>query len=163
MTFVELPTVSQVRSMLLPIFWMAKILKLFASTGVRMTITCCVQVALLLCTSVAVQITKFVPPGKLAGALLVTLATAQLSEVAGLPSATPLAHCSPGGLVTVTVAGQVIIGNSLSTTITCCVQVLELPQPSLAVHTTKLVPVKIWAGALLVNVTVPPDRKSTRL
>src|SRR6266436_1579375 len=55
------------------------------------TTTVCWQVLLLPCTSTTVQVTVLVPTGKVAGALLVTLATPQLSDVLGVPSATPLA------------------------------------------------------------------------
>jgi hypothetical protein len=57
-----------------------------------MTITFCEQLALLLFTSVAVQVTEFVPTGKLLGALLVTLPTPQLSLTPGVPSAIPVAQ-----------------------------------------------------------------------
>src|SRR5437016_1300888 len=111
MIFVELPTVSQVSLMSLPIFWMLSILKLLASTGVSTTITSCEQFVVLPCTSVTVQTTSFVPGGKLVGALLVTLATPQLSPVTGVPNSMPLAQDSPTGLVTVTSAGQMIVGS----------------------------------------------------
>src|SRR5712671_4342561 len=55
---------------------------------------------------------------------------------------------------TVRFVGQpLIVGGSLSTTITCCVQLLELPQPSVAVQTTALVPVGNVPGASLITVT----------
>src|ERR1043166_5343599 len=41
--------------------------------------------------TVTVQMTIVVPSGNCVGALLVTLATTQLSELSGVPSATPLA------------------------------------------------------------------------
>src|SRR6266404_8900518 len=55
---------------------------------------------------------------------------------------------------TVRLVGQpLIVGGSLSTTITCWVQLLELPQPSVAVQITALVPVANVAGASLITVT----------
>src|SRR5213593_613223 len=45
------------------------------------TVTVCVQLLVLPCTSTTVQITALVPSGNCVGALLVTLATAQLSAV----------------------------------------------------------------------------------
>src|SRR5882672_7079618 len=55
---------------------------------------------------------------------------------------------------TVRFVGQLlIVGGSRSTTITCWVQLLELPQPSVAVQTTALVPVGNMPGASLITVT----------
>src|SRR5882757_6284394 len=56
--------------------------------------------------------------------------------------------------LTVRLVGQpLIVGGSRSTTITCCVQLLELPQLSVAVQTTRLVPAKNVPGASLITVT----------
>src|SRR6266478_2187487 len=56
--------------------------------------------------------------------------------------------------LTVRLVGQpLIVGGSPSTTITCCVQLLELPQPSVAVQTTALVPVGNVLGTSLITVT----------
>ena len=55
------------------------------------TITRCVHVAVFPLPSVTVQVTKFVPSGKTAGALLVTDTTLQLSPVAGTPNTTLVA------------------------------------------------------------------------
>src|SRR6266404_7275545 len=56
--------------------------------------------------------------------------------------------------LTVRLVGQpLIVGGSRSTTITCCVQVALLPQPSVAVQTTALVPVANVPGASLITVT----------
>src|SRR5436309_330150 len=93
--------------------------------------------------SVAVQMTRLVPTGnvKLTGASLVTLATPQLSLVlAGTPSATPLALHRPASVLTVTAAGQLMLGVWLSLTVTEKVQLELLPAASVAVHTTLLVP-----------------------
>src|SRR5882724_1199698 len=54
------------------------------------------------------------------------------------------------------VGHPLIVGGSRSTTITCCVQVVLLPQPSVAVQTTTLVPVGNVVGASLITVTAPP-------
>src|SRR6059036_1612547 len=54
------------------------------SVPVPVTVTVCVQLLVLPCTSTTVQITALVPSGNCVGALLVTLATAQLSAVTGL-------------------------------------------------------------------------------
>jgi hypothetical protein len=51
--------------------------------------------------------------------------------------------------------GQMIDGRSLSTTITVCVQMAELPEASVAVHTTRLVPTGKLLGASLITVGVP--------
>jgi hypothetical protein len=40
-------------------------------------------------------------------------------------------------------------------TVTVCVQVPELPQASVAVQITRVVPFGYWLGALLPTVTVP--------
>src|SRR5260370_4289163 len=60
------------------------------------TITSCGQVAVLPCESVAVQMTMLVPPGNIAGALLVTVSAPQLSETAGALSVTLVAPHRPG-------------------------------------------------------------------
>jgi len=76
------------------------------------------QVAVLPDPSVTVQVTTVVPGANGSTALLVTLATVQLSEVAGVPKFTPDAvqRAASGG--TVTSAGQVIVGSWLSMTVT---------------------------------------------
>jgi hypothetical protein len=53
-------------------------------------------------------------------------------------------------------AHWLIVGGSVSATTTNWVQLLELPQPSVAVHTTRLVPVGNVLGASLTTLTVPP-------
>ena len=69
--------------------------------------------------STTVQVTEFVPTGKLAGALLVTLAMPQLSDVTGLPRGT-LVALQPELAVTTTLEGQVIVGGVWSRTTTNC-------------------------------------------
>src|SRR5436190_1753625 len=92
----------------------------------------------------------------LAGALLVTLATVQLSAVTGVPRFTPVATQE---LLTkaVTSPGQVMVGGCLSSTVTVNVQELLLPELSVAVLVTVVVPTgneEPLAG-LLTTVTEP--------
>src|SRR5882724_9369576 len=83
-----------------------------------------------------------------------TVTALQLSvAVTADPSGAGTAEAPP----TVRLVGQpLIVGGSRSTTITCWVQLLELPQPSVAVQTTALVPVEKMVGASLITVTWPP-------
>src|SRR5438093_832201 len=119
------------------------------------TTTRCWQVAVLPLLSIAVQVTRLVPVGNCAGALLVTVTVPQLSLAVGLPKATPVAKQAPEFTLTVTSAGQVIVGTWLSRTTTRCRHVAVPPLLSIAVQVTRLVPVGNCAGALLVTVTVP--------
>src|SRR6266403_2280294 len=84
------------------------------------TITRCWQVALLPLPSVAVQVTRLVPTENCARALLVSVTAPQLSLAVGLPRATPVAKQAPEFTLTVTSAGQVIVGGWLSRTTTRC-------------------------------------------
>src|SRR5256885_10602828 len=63
---------------------------------------------------------------------------------------------APELTLTVTSAGQVIVGTWVSRTTTRCWQVAVLPLLSIAVQVTRLVPVGNCAGALLGMVKVPP-------
>src|SRR5437660_1142769 len=101
--------------------------------------------------SATVQVTVVVPTGKLAGASLVTVATPQLSPVTGVPSLTPLAAHLPASTLTVTAAGQVMVGFSASFTVTFWAQVAVLPEVSVTVHVTVVSPAGKVAGALLVT------------
>ena len=101
--------------------------------------------------SVTVQVTFVTPVGKAAGALLVVLATVQLSEVMGVPNITPLAVQVPKSEFTDTAGGQLIFGFSVSLTVTICVQVAVLPEPSITVQMTVVLPKGKLAGALLVT------------
>ena len=83
--------------------------------------------------------------------VLVTLATAQLSDVVGEPSDTDDAVQSPASASTTTVAGQLIVGSSLSSTVTVWVQLAVLPLPSVTVQVTVVFPNGKVAGALLVT------------
>src|SRR6266704_753982 len=129
--------------------------QVIVGTWLSRTTTRCWQLAVLPLLSVAVQVTRLVPVGNCAGALLVTVTVPQLSLAVGLPNATPVAKQAPSFTLTVTSAGQVIVGTWLSRTTTRCWQVAVLPLLSVAVQVTRLVPVGHWAGALLVIVTVP--------
>ena len=60
-------------------------------TNESITVTVCVPVVVLPLVSMTVHVTIVVPIPKTVGALFVTDATAQLSEVIGLPNATPVA------------------------------------------------------------------------
>ena len=94
------------------------------------------------------------PIGKAAGALLVTEATPQLSEVTGVPSATPVA-VHPVFVVAVTLRGQVIVGGTLSETVTVWLQVALFPLLSVTVQVTVVTPIGKAAGALLVTEATP--------
>ena len=100
-------------------------------------------------SSVTVQVTVVFPIGKLAGALLFTLATEQLSAVVGVPKATPVATHVPAPTFTLTAEGQVIVGLMLSVTVTIWSQVAVLPLPSVTVQVTVVFPIGKLAGALL--------------
>ena len=103
------------------------------------TVTSWVQVAVSPELSVTVQVTVVAPIGNVAGALLVTEATPQLSAVTGVPSKTPLAVQSPASVFTFTAAGHEIVGFSLSVTITLNTQSV-VPQLFAAVTVTVVVP-----------------------
>src|SRR3954470_23150978 len=96
--------------------------------------TFCWHVVILPLLSVAVHVTRFVPFGNCAGALLVTVTAPQLSVAVGVPNATPVAKQAPEFTLTVTSAGQVIVGASVSRTTTRCWQVAMLPLLSVAVQ-----------------------------
>ena len=68
--------------------------------------------------SVTVQVTVVAPSANGSTASLVTLATPQLSAVVAEPSATPVAVHMPASLFTLTLAGAVIVGTSVSVTVT---------------------------------------------
>jgi hypothetical protein len=71
--------------------------------------------------SVAVQVTIVVPILNIVGAsLVITKSTPveQLSAVVGVPKATPEAVHNPASAATLTLAGQVIVGCSVSVTVT---------------------------------------------
>ena len=70
---------------------------------------------------------------------MVTLATLQLSEVDGVPRFTPVA-VQPVFVITALFGGQVIVGFTLSVTVTVWLHVAVLPDPSVTVHVTTVVP-----------------------
>jgi hypothetical protein len=72
--------------------------------------------------------------------LFVTPATPQLSLVTGLPNATFVAVHVPALALTTTAAGQLIVGFSVSFTVTLCVQVAVFPLVSVTVQVTVVVP-----------------------
>ena len=123
--------------------------------SLSITVTCCVQVAVFPWMSVTVQVTVVVPKVNTDGPLFVTLRTPQLSPVTGAPSETPLAVHFPGSLFTVTAGAHVIVGFSVSITVTCCVQVAVFPWMSVTVHVTVVVPTGKTEGALLVTEATP--------
>ena len=82
--------------------------------------------------------------------MLVTLATVQLSSVTGVPKTTPdTPHVAVA--TTVSVAGAIIVGFTVSTTVTNWLTDVELPLVSITVQTTVVVPNKNVVGALLVT------------
>jgi hypothetical protein len=85
-------------------------------TSELVTVTVWVAVAVLPLPSVTVQVTTVVPIGNTAGALLLTLATEQLSAVTGVPKLTLEAVHEVA--TTFTFAGAVIVGLMLSVTVT---------------------------------------------
>jgi hypothetical protein len=97
-----------------------------AGACVSVTVTVCVAVVVFPALSVTVQVTVVVPSGNVAGALLVTLATVQLSDVIGVPKTTPVATQDPFAEAK-TFAGAVIVGFVLSFTVTTCDAIAEHP------------------------------------
>ncbi len=91
--------------------------QLIVGSMLSVTVTVCVQVAVFPELSVTVQVTVVSPNGKTPGASLVVLATAQLSPVVGVPKVTPLAVHRPASTLTFTVAGQLIVGLVVSSTV----------------------------------------------
>src|SRR6266853_2354117 len=105
--------------------------------------------------SVTVQITSLVPTGYGSLASLTTVPTPQLSPPLGVPRLTLVALQEPGSALTVTAAGQLMLGAWSSTTITVWVQLLELPLTSVTVQTTALVPTGYGSLASLTTVPTP--------
>jgi hypothetical protein len=106
------------------------------------TVTVKEQVAVFPAASVAVQVTVEVPMGKKdpeAGEQLTSIGPGQLSVTVGLGYVT-IAPFSPGSLGTVTSAGQVITGASVSSTVTVKEQLAVFPDGSVAVQVTVVVP-----------------------
>src|SRR5262249_20149596 len=109
--------------------------------------------------SVTVQVTTVVPTGKLDGASFTTLATPQLSPVAGAPRSTfpasvehlPLSIETSGRS-----SGQVIVGSSVSETVTVTWVEMAAPLSSVAVSTTSLSPTEYGPAGLSDSVTGSP-------
>ena len=68
----------------------------------------------------------------------------------GVPNTTPVA-VQAVLVVAVTLAGAVMVGKTLSTTVTICVAVLIFPDPSVTVQVTVVEPAGKVVGALLVT------------
>jgi hypothetical protein len=99
--------------------------------------------------SVTVQVTAVTPAAKVVDvALLVTEATPQLSAVAGEPRLTPVA-VQPVLVAVLMSAGQVMVGRTLSLTVTVWVQEAALPAASVTVQVTAVTP-----AAKVVDVTL---------
>jgi hypothetical protein len=92
---------------------------------------------------------------------LVTEATPQLSPVTGVPKATPVA-VQPLLVVAATAAGQLIVGFTLSVTVTFWVQVAVLPLLSVTVQVTVVTPMGKATGASLVTEATPQLSPSDR-
>ena len=123
---------------------------------VSRTVTLCVQVAVFPLPSVTVQTMLFAPSGRGVGALFATDATLQLSPVAGVPKST-LVAVQPELADTVMSAGQVIVGNCVSRTVTVCAHVAEFPLASCAVQVTVVTPLGYCVGASFAVVMLPPQ------
>ena len=108
---------------------------------VSLTVTVNVQVFILLDASFAVTVTVVVPTGKKdpEAGLLVTVTPGQLSVATGGGHETMAPHWPAVLLVTI-LAGQVTVGNCVSTTLTLKVQVPTFPAGSVAVTVTTVVP-----------------------
>ena len=88
------------------------------------------------------------PNGKAEGALFSTNTTLQLSDVTGVPKLTPVA-VQPLLVLAIFVGGQIIVGSTMSTTITDCMQVLTFPDPSVTDQVTIVLSIGKIGGALL--------------
>ena len=89
--------------------------------------------------SVAVHVTMVSPNGKRSGALLEIEGTSTRSLEIGLPSATVLESADLASAIIE--SGTVILGAVVSTIVTVCVALAELPDVSVAVHVTVVSPI----------------------
>src|SRR6185369_13875852 len=106
-----------------------------------LTVTNCWHVAWFPLVSVTVQVTVVFPCGKSSGALLLTLATRQLSPVKGVPRLTLLAVHRPESVwMSARFGGQVIAGGCVSCTVMLNVQLFEFPFTSVITTRTVLLP-----------------------
>ena len=105
--------------------------------------------------STTVHVTVVVPNGNATGASLVTLATAQLSFVTGVPNTTPV-KVHPLVNTSLTATGAVMVGKIKSVTVTVAVPVAELPFVSVTVNVTVLPPnsshVKVSGDTLMLAI-----------
>jgi hypothetical protein len=97
------------------------------------------QVCVLPWMSVTVQVTFVFPIGNAAGALFDTESTPQLSAVEGVPNETPVA-VQPEFVVALTAVGQVMVGFSLSVTVTVMEQRAVSWRSSTAIQFTVVAP-----------------------
>jgi hypothetical protein len=124
------------------------------------TVTVCWHCAVLPEVSITVQVTVVTPLGKVAGASFTMLATAQLSAVVGEPSVTPLAAQKPGSVPTDTKGGHVIVGASVSLTVTLKTQFAVFPLASVPMQFTAVVPSGKLEPLAGVQVTVTLEHSS---
>jgi hypothetical protein len=134
--------------------------QVIVGTTLSVTVTTWVQVAELPLPSVTVQVTVVAPNVYVADIWsFTTLATEQLSTVVGVPNETPVA-VQAVFVVTFTGAGQVIVGRTLSVTVTTWVQVAELLLPSVTVQVTVVAPnvyvADIWSFTTLATEQLSP-------
>ena len=80
----------------------------------------------------------------------VKVVTVQLSEVTGFEVPKVVLH-NPNDAVVFILAGQVIVGSSISVTVTFWLQVAMFPEPSVTVQVTTVTPIGNSTGALLVT------------
>jgi hypothetical protein len=147
---IGVPKATLVTEQVLPEFNVIADGAIITGLTLSVTTTVCVAVALFPEASVTVQVTIVVPVKKVVGALLTTLATEQLSDVVGVPKLT-LNATHPSFAVKATFVGAVIVGNSVSITVTVWLAVAKLPLPSTTVQITVVVPIGNVAGALFVT------------
>jgi hypothetical protein len=136
-----------------PVFVVAETLAGAVILGkiLSVTVTTCTAVLVFPEPSVTVQTTFVAPGGKVVGALFVTEATVQLSAVVGVPKTTPAALQPEFGAIFI-LAGAVIVGNTLSTTVTIWLAVFVLPEASVTVQIIVVAPNGKIVRALLVTV-----------
>ena len=128
--------------------------------SVSLTVTLKVQVSALPEASVAIQVTGVVPTGKTepeAGVQLI-VAPGQLSLTLEEKFTTAL-H-KPESLLTIISAGQIATGASVSFTVTLNVQVSALPEASVAIQVTGVIPTGKTEPEAGVQLIVAPGQLS---
>ncbi|MNC24024.1 hypothetical protein D3C75_720650 [compost metagenome] len=103
---------------------------------VSTTLTFCVPMVALPCSSVTVQVTSVVPSGKSAGALFVTV-TGKISVTTGWPISTFVLSPVASAVLS---PGSVTSGLVVSVIVTVCVPLVLLPFSSVAVQVTSVLP-----------------------